>query len=69
MHKAPNSSKRNCNSLPAAAPTDRDIGDYTEAMLRALERLAQVHQHEVLAELLHLASAEAKNIKTRSNPR
>lgn len=72
MHDVPDSPRqdprRNGLSLPAVSLTDRDFGEYTECMLRALERLAQTNRHEVLAKLLRLAAAEAKHIKVCRTP-
>lgn len=57
-----------CASPPVVKVTNRDIEDYTECMLRALERLARTNGHEMLAKLLHLACAEAKYLKMRHDP-
>lgn len=55
--------------LPAVKVTNRDIEEYTECMLRALERLARTNGHDLLAKLLRLASTEAKYLKTTHNQR
>lgn len=71
MHNAANSlpRERSVDCPPVtAAPAARDFDDYTESMLRALERLAQTNRHGMLAKLLHLACAEAKHIRLRHNP-
>ncbi len=71
MHNAANSlpQGRSAECPPVtAAPAPRDFDDYTECMLRALERLAQTNRHDVLAKLLHLACAEAKHIRARHDP-
>lgn len=71
MHNAANSLQkdRSADCPPVtAAPAARDFDDYTECMLRALERLAQTNRHDVLAKLLRLACTEAKHIGARHNP-
>lgn len=48
--------------------TPHDIDAYSARMLLDLERIAQAQQHHVLAQLLHLAAAEARRLQAQTRP-